>query len=154
MANLQWRNNPIDKLENLINPEDEPSFADHDTWKDATFQACTSVGIPYMKKLINEVNWDGGDPPVLVAGAVSPESYDAVAGKEFQQAVVRLAAIAGRRFPQQQPTGDMFYQVNYDNVIAEVSSFGQQVQRAGKQWHSEVFTQTELADWPLRPILE
>ena len=74
MASLQWRNNPIDKLENNANPDDEPTFADHETWKDTTFRACQSVSIPYVKKLINNLEWDGGDPPILVPGAAAPEA--------------------------------------------------------------------------------
>ena len=154
MANLPWKNNPIDKLECNSNPLEEPTFADYETWKDSVFRSTQSVGIPYVKKLISDLKWDGGDPPILVAGASAPEKYDAVDCKEFQQAVIRLAVIAGRRFPQPNPTADLFYPVNFDNIISEISSFGQQIQRTGKRWHSDAFTQSELADWPLRPLLE
>mmetsp|Transcript_60026 Transcript_60026/g.123259 ORF Transcript_60026/g.123259 Transcript_60026/m.123259 type:complete len:196 (-) Transcript_60026:254-841(-) len=151
MSTPQWRNNPIEKLENIVNPEDEPTFADFESWKDTTFRSCQSVGITYVKKLIYNLQWEGGDPPVLVTGAAAPETYS---DKDFQQAVVRQAANEGRRFSQQEPTGDLFFATNYDNIVSEISSFGQQVAKAAKRWHSEVFTLAELTDWPLRPILE
>ena len=107
------------------------------------------MGIPYVKKLISNLKWDGGDPPFLVAGALAPEKYDAVDSKDFQQVAIRLAIITGRRFPQPNPTADLFYPVKFDNIISEISSFGQQIQRACKRWHSDAFTQSELAEWPL-----
>mmetsp|Transcript_60338 Transcript_60338/g.124004 ORF Transcript_60338/g.124004 Transcript_60338/m.124004 type:complete len:631 (-) Transcript_60338:626-2518(-) len=101
--------------------------------------------------MISNLKWEGGDPLILVNCAAAPEDYTS---KEFQQAVVRLAANAGRIFPQEEPTADVNYAANFDNVVSEISSFRQQVAKAAKLWHSEVFTLAELADWPLRPILE
>lgn len=154
MANLQWKNNPIDKLENNSNTQEEPTFADYETWKDSTFRSSQSVGIKYIKNFINNISWNGGDPPILVTNAVAPETYYSPDGKEFQQAVIRLAVTAGRRYTEDQPTADTFFEANYDLIVSEVTSFGQQIQRAAKRWHSKVFTQAELADWPLRPVLE
>eukprot|EP00286_Rhodomonas_abbreviata_P021100 CAMPEP_0181305828 /NCGR_PEP_ID=MMETSP1101-20121128/9952_1 /TAXON_ID=46948 /ORGANISM="Rhodomonas abbreviata, Strain Caron Lab Isolate" /LENGTH=1956 /DNA_ID=CAMNT_0023411799 /DNA_START=677 /DNA_END=6547 /DNA_ORIENTATION=+ len=151
MANLQWKNNPIEKLESIANPDDEPSFADFESWKDNTFRSTISVGIPYIKKMIYDLEWNGGDPPILVPNAAAPEDY---LGTEFQQSVIRMAVNAGREFSMPEPTGDLFRAINYKNIIAEVNSFGQQVARAGRKWHSEIFTQAEFADWPLKPLLE
>mmetsp|Transcript_30943 Transcript_30943/g.64196 ORF Transcript_30943/g.64196 Transcript_30943/m.64196 type:complete len:166 (+) Transcript_30943:146-643(+) len=157
-----WRNHPIALLHASSGPDDPPDYPAWTLWVEGTERQMGAVGAAYIKRMIDDLEWDGAGLPEFIEppSADDPNAIPTIIKDPrtlaYQKEIVKLAVAAGKSFAAyQDPVAtEASIRANYAAIEQEVTSFGAQLFSQTKKHFSTVFSDAGRKTYPLKPLLE
>mmetsp|Transcript_40929 Transcript_40929/g.83751 ORF Transcript_40929/g.83751 Transcript_40929/m.83751 type:complete len:168 (-) Transcript_40929:267-770(-) len=150
MSQLNWKSHQIKSLKEYAENGEDLTLADFKLWRNDATRDIKAVGAGFILKMIDTIQLKDEDIPRLV----DQSKGDDYTSEEFMKHMVNQAMLCGRAFRDLQPASDLHFKKNYIAVQLDIESFGAQIAKATPKDRKDIFSQEDLMEFPLSPLLE